>query len=61
MLRSEKLKDKDSSHPPSWIFKKSVTSHQGKILLVKKQLENSYVHTSYVNCKAFCEVTLQFN
>ena len=46
MLRSEKLKDKDSSHPPSWIFKKSVTSHQGKILLVKKQLENSYVHTS---------------
>ena len=29
---SEILKDKDSSHPPSWIFKKSMTSRAGEIL-----------------------------
>ena len=31
-LFAEILKDKDTSHPPSWIFTKSMTSHkQGNI------------------------------
>ena len=32
------LKEKDTGHPPSWIFKKSMTSQQGKLLFLKKQL-----------------------
>ena len=65
-----KLKDKDNSHPPSWILKKSMTSPQGKIVFLQKQLANifdvkihldSYAYTSYVNRKVFKKISLRFN
>ena len=31
-LNIEGKKDKDTRHPPPWIFKKTMTSQQGKIL-----------------------------
>ena len=40
MFVSQILKDKHSGHPLSWIFNKSMTSQQAKILFLKKQLAN---------------------
>ena len=40
MFVSQILKDKHSGHPLSWIFNRSMTSQQGKILFLKKQLAN---------------------
>ena len=58
-LVSEIVKDKVPRHPPSWIFKKSMTSQPGKLtFLLKKQLTSKsnveiqltfWVNTSYVN------------
>ena len=36
------IKYKDNSNLPSWLFKKSMTSQQGKILLLIKQLANTF-------------------
>ena len=64
-LVSEILKDKDTSYPPSWIFKKSMTSQPGKIIFLKKQLANMfnvkihldlYACTSYVACEVFTKI-----
>lgn len=45
--------DKDTGHPPSCVFKRTMTSQAEKIFLVKnvKVHQDFYVYVSNVNCK----------